>query len=163
MTRILFFIAIICSASIVKAQTPAEPAYKRITTIPPFKLMVAPDSTAFTKEALQKKKATIIMVFSPECDHCLHATEDMLAHFDAFKKVQIVMSTPLAYSYVQKFYKDYQLAKYPNITVGVDVPYFLGTFFEVQSYPAIFLYDKKGQFKAAFNSDAKFEDIAKQL
>ena len=139
------------------------PAYKSIPTIPPFKLMLVPDSTVFTKYDLKKKRATIIMVFSPDCEHCLHATEDLLAHYDLFKKVQIVMATSLSYNHIQKFYKDFKIADYPNIKVGLDNSYFLGTFYQVHNYPAIFLYDKKGMFKEFFDGSVKFEKIAKLL
>ena len=139
------------------------PAYKSIPTIPPFKLMLVPDSTAFTKYDLKKKKATMIIVFSPDCEHCIHATEDLLAHYDLFKKVQIVMATSLSYPHIQKFYKDFKLADYPNIKVGLDNSYFLGTFYDVHSFPAVFLYNKKGIFKEFFDGSVKFEKVAQRL
>ena len=153
------------SACIVFAQTGAEtiPAYKSIPTIPPFKLIVVPDSTIFTKYDLKKKKATVIIVFSPDCDHCLHATRDLLANHDLFKKAQIVMATSLSYPHIQEFYGDFKIAEYPNIKVGADLSNFLSTFYDVKSFPAIFVYDKKGKFKAAFNSGAEFKSIAKVL
>jgi hypothetical protein len=45
-----------------------EPAYKRFPTIPALELL-RPDSTKFTKDDL-KKQNTLIMYFSPDCDHC---------------------------------------------------------------------------------------------
>ena len=152
-------------ANILFAQKGSDtlPAYKSIPTIPPFKLMLVPDSTAFTKYDLRKKRATVIMIFSPDCEHCIHATEDLLAHYDLFKKVQIIMATSLSYPHIQKFYKDFKIADYPNIKVGLDNSYFLGTFYNIHSYPAIFLYDKKGLFKEFFDGSVKFEKIAKLL
>jgi len=125
--------------------------------------MVLPDSTAFSKDDLKKKKETIIMVFSPDCEHCIHSTEDLLAHYDLFKNVQIVMGTPLAYEHIQKFWDKYKIADYPGIRVGLDNNYFLGQFYQIHSYPAIFLYDKKGQFKEFFDGSVKWEKIAQAL
>jgi thioredoxin-related protein len=139
------------------------PRYKRIPTVPPFKLIIAPDSIIFVKDELKKKRATIVMVFSPDCDHCVHSTEDLLAHYDLFKKAQIVMATSLAYSHLRKFYTDLKLVDYPNIKVGTDAAYFLGGFYEVRNFPAIFLYDKKGNFKQAFDGNTKWETIAAAL
>jgi thioredoxin-related protein len=139
------------------------PRYKRIPTVPPFKLIIAPDSIIFVKDELKKKRATIVMVFSPDCDHCVHSTEDLLAHYNLFKKVQIVMATSLAYEHVKKFYTNLKLTDYPNIKVGCDAAYFLGGFYEVRNFPAIFLYDKKGNFKQAFDGNTKWETIAAAL
>ncbi len=141
----------------------SEPAYKRIPQLPPFKLYTAPDSLVFTKDELKKKKATIIMVFSPDCEHCLHSAEDLITHYNLFKKVQIVMASALPYEHVKKFYDNFKLGDYPNIKAGSDNTYFLGTFFEVRSFPAIFLYDKKGKFKTAFDANVKWETIAASL
>lgn len=161
----LFVLILIFYGNNIYAQTRGDsiPAYKSIPTIPPFKLMLVPDSTAFTKYDLKKKKATMIIVFSPDCDHCIHATEDLLAHYDLFKKVQIVMATSLSYPHIQKFYKDFKLADYPNIKVGLDNSYFLGTFYDVHSFPAVFLYNKKGIFKEFFDGSVKFEKVAQRL
>lgn len=152
-----------CNISFAQATKDSLPNYKLIPTVPPFKLIVAPDSVVFIKDQLKKKRATIIMVFSPDCDHCVHSTGDLLAHYSLFKKVQIVMATALAYNHVKKFYADLKLADYPNIKVGFDASYFLGAFYEVRSFPAIFLYDKKGKFKQAFDTNAKWETIAASL
>lgn len=158
-------LAFFCNTS--SAQTAVEadtvPAYKRIPTIPPFTLRLVPDSAEFTKADLKKKRATIIMIFSPDCEHCIHSTEDLLAHYDLFKNVQIIMGTPLAWEHIQKFWKDYKIADYPNIKVGLDNSYFLGQFYQLRSYPAIIVYDKKGNFKEFFDGSVKWEKIAKAL
>jgi thioredoxin-related protein len=160
---ILIFFAFIGNTLFAQTITDSLPRYKRIPTVPPFKLVIAPDSIVFIKDELKKKRATIVMVFSPDCDHCVHSTEDLLAHYDLFKKAQIVMATSLAYSHVKKFYTDLKLADYPNVKVGWDAAYFLSGFYDVRTYPAIFLYDKKGNFKKAFDGNTKWETIAASL
>ena len=65
-----------------------EPPYKRSPTIPPLELL-RPDSTKFTKDDL-KKQNTLIMYFSPDCDHCIHQTEDMIKRMNDLKKLQIL-------------------------------------------------------------------------
>ena len=56
--------------------------YQRFPQVPPFTMMIAPDSTAFAKADLKKKKAVMIVYFSPDCDHCKHFTKELLAHHD---------------------------------------------------------------------------------
>ena len=125
--------------------------------------MKVPDSTAFTKANLAKKKATIILVFSPDCEHCQRETKELIANIDLFKKAQIVMSSPLDYGYIKRFYEEYKIADYPNIIMGRDPGYFFGTFYKIRSFPAIFLYDKKGNFVQAFDGNVPIEKIAKFL
>lgn len=140
-----------------------EPAYKRIPTIPPFSLLNAVDSTVFTKENLKGKKAVIIMVFSPDCDHCIHASEDLISNMKSFKNTEVVLASSLSYESVKKFYKKLNLRAYPNIHVGYDSKRFLGSFYEVKSFPSIFLYSKKGQFKMDFSDHPDFKVIAAAL
>jgi thioredoxin-related protein len=165
MKKLLLFFMLSFASNFLFAQTvtPNVAAYLRIPTVPPFKLTIAPDSILFSKDELKKRMPTIIMIFSPDCDHCVHSTEDLIAHYPLFKKTQIVMASALPYEHVKKFYTTLKISDYPNIKVGEDKGYFLGTFFEVRSFPAIFLYDKKGNFKQVFDSNAKWETIAAAL
>ncbi len=164
--KTLFLVVIctfFCSVVFSQATTPMEAAYKRIPTIPPYNLISVADSVAFTKAELKNKKPVIIMVFSPDCDHCIHATEDLIANINLYKKAQIILASSLSYKSVQKFYTDLKLAKYPNIKVGYDDARFLSSFYEVRNFPSIFLYDKKGNFKEAFIDHPSFKNIAKSL
>ena len=146
-----------------QVQQPIEPAYKRIPKIPPFSIMLSPDSILFTKEDLRNKKPVIVMVFSPDCDHCVHATEDLILNIKSFKNTEIVLASSLSYESVQKFYKDLNLGAYPNIHVGYDSKRFLSSFYDVKSFPSIFLYSKKGDFKMDFLDHPDFKIIAAEL
>ena len=161
------FLVVICAFfnldMIAQVQSLSEPAYKRIPTVPPFSLALATDGSMFTKENLRKKKPTILMVFSPDCDHCIHATEDLLNNIKLFKNSQIILATSLSYESVKKFYKDLNLAAYSNIHVGYDSKRFLSSFYEVVSFPSIFLYDKKGNFKKEFLDHPDFKNISSFL
>lgn len=145
------------------AQSDSSLLYLRFPTVPPFSIIKVPDSTRFTKNELQKKQATMIMVFSPDCDHCQQETKELIANIDLFKKVQIIMASPLDFSYLKKFYFEYELDRYPNFIIGRDPGYFLGTFYKVHSFPSIFLYDKKGRFVSAFDGTVPVKKIAEAL
>ena len=140
-----------------------SPVYLRFPTIPQFTVFKAPDSTAFTRENLQKKKETIFFIFSPDCGHCQHETEELIKNINGFKNTQIVMITYLPYEEMMKFYKVYKIAKYPQITMARDNKFFFPVFFKVQNLPSIFVYDKKGDFKKAFEGSVKIEDILATL
>ncbi len=161
--RFLFTLLLGCFFSPVLAQTDTSALYLRFPTIPPFKIIRVPDSTRFTKDDLSKKKPTLIMVFSPDCEHCQHMTKELVANIKLFKKAQIVMTSPLEFGYIKKFYEEYGIADCPVITMGRDPSYMLGTFYKVRSFPKIYLYDKKGNFVMSFEGSVPVERIAEAL
>lgn len=141
----------------------SAPVYLRFPTIPKFTIFKAPDSTAFSRENLQKKKSVLFMVFSHDCEHCQHETKELLANIKSFKNTQIVMVTYLPYDEMIAFYKNYKIANYPQITMARDTKFFFPVFFKVRNLPSVFLYDKKGSFKKAFEGSVKIENITSQL
>ena len=141
----------------------SKPVYLRFPTIPQFAIYKAPDSILFTRENLQKHKSTVLIIFSPDCEHCQHETKELLDHIQDFKKAQIVMITYQPYEGMVQFYKDYKLADYPQITMGRDTKFFFPIFFQVRSLPSIFVYNKKGEFKKAFEGSVKIEQVADEL
>lgn len=145
------------------AQETTLPVYKQFPQVPPFDIVMVPDSTRFKKADLKKKKPVIVMVFSPDCDHCKHATNDLLKQTKLLKDVQVVMTSNLPYSYIKKFYEDFGIAKYPGIIMGWDEKHFLGTYYEVRNFPSVYVYDKKGQLVQEFTGAVSFEKIAAVL
>ena len=101
-----------------------------------------------------------MFIFSPDCDHCQNETKSLTANIALFKKAQIVMASPLEYVHIKQFYEDYKIAAYPNIIMGRDPSYFLGSFYNVHSFPALFLYDKHGKFVKAFDGSVTVTQIA---
>jgi len=159
---LLILLSVFGKASFAQDDT-TRPVYLRFPTIPPFTIYKAADSSAFTREDLQKRKSTVFMIFSPECEHCQHETEALIKEIDKFKNAQIIMIDYLPHDVMVKFYKDYKIANYPVITMGRDAKFFFPIFFQVKSLPAIYVYDKKGKFKQAFEGSVKIEKIAEAL
>lgn len=114
------------------------PVYLRFPSIPQFTIYRAPDSTAFSREDLQKMKRVLFMVFSPDCEHCQHETEELLANIKKFKNIQIVMITYLPYEEMIAFYKNYKIADYPQIIMARDTKFFFPVFFKVKNLPSVF-------------------------
>ena len=90
------------------AQADTDPPFKRFPTVPPINLLQA-DSTNLTKANLKKNQPTMIMYFSPGCDHCQHQTEDMIRRMDELKDIQIVMATYAPMEEMNDFIAKYNL------------------------------------------------------
>jgi thiol-disulfide isomerase/thioredoxin len=155
---LIFFYAIAFSQ-----EDSTAPVYQRFPTIPQFTVFKAPDSTSFTRDDLKKNKPVVFMIFSPDCEHCQHETEKLLANIDKFKNSQIVMVTYLPYHEMMAFYKNYKIADYPEITMARDTKFFFPVFFKIRNLPSIFVYDKKGNFKKNFEGSVNTDLISDEL
>jgi len=163
MKKIVLYILLVVSGNTVLAQSGNSLLYPRSATLPPFTIIKVPDSTHFEKINLQKNKPVMIVVFSPDCEHCQHEIKEIKSHIKLFKNAQIVMISNLGYQYIKVFYKEFDIAKYPNITMGMDYRYLLGSFFNIDGVPATFVYDKNGKFVKAFDRKASVQAIAAAL
>lgn len=162
MKNIFLLLAVLFISGSAFSQTDSTtetPVYLRFPEIPKFTVFKAPDSTAFSREELHKKRNTIFMVFSPDCSHCQHETEMLLQNMDQFKNTQFVMVTYLPWEDLMAFYKVYKIANYPQITMARDTKFFFPVFFSVKNLPSIFVYNKEGKFVKSFEGDVKPETI----
>lgn len=156
MKNLLFGMVLAFLAQQAIAQ-PDTPAYKRFPTVPPITILQA-DSTTLTKDKL-KHQPTIIMYFSPDCDHCKHQWEDMKKAMDKLKKYQIVMITHQPFDMMLDFYKSQQIASYSNIKMGQDTKFMLPPFYRMQSLPYMALYDKNGHLVTTFEGNVKVDKL----
>lgn len=159
--KFLFLLFLILTTLQSTAQDTA--LYKQFPFIPSFKLLKVPDSTSFTQNDLPKKKPVLLIIFSPDCEHCQQETEELKKNIKLFKKTEILMVSAMPYPVIKKFYEDNGLKEFNNITVAFDRPYYLGTFYRVRTFPSIFLYDKKGNLKKEFDGSVPIQKIAEDL
>lgn len=131
-------------SAIAQNGTETIPPYKRYPTVPPLRLLLLDSTTWLTKELLPRKKPVMLILFSPDCEHCKHETEDIIRNISKFKKIVIVMATTLPFDKMRAFYKEYNLQRFPNIVVGRDVDYLIPVFYNVRNMPYLAFYDKKG-------------------
>ena len=135
------------------------PPYKRFPTVPPLKLLLLDSTSYFTKNDLKKNKPVLIIVFNPDCEHCKHETEEIIKNIDSLKNIQIIMATIMPFDLMKSFYENYDLQRFPNVTVGKDVQYTLPSFYQMHFMPYLAMYDKKGNLLATFEGAMKIEDL----
>jgi thioredoxin-related protein len=90
------------------------------------------------------------MFFSPDCEHCQKETKELMAYKEELKNIQILMVSPSSYAAVKEFYQEYTLSDMPNIKLGQDVNYALGSIFQLRTFPSMFVYDHTGKLAKAF-------------
>lgn len=162
MKRVILLIALIFGLGSLKAQNTSN-----IENIPPYRILTK-DSVFVTPANLKKGKPVMIVYFSPDCTHCQHFTEEIKSKMDAekkkgisiFRNTQIVMVTYTALLNMKLFYIDYELAKYPNITMGTEgTTYTVLRYYSVKTTPYIAVYGKNGKLVQGFEKIPKFDDL----
>jgi len=150
---------ILVHLSITSFSQQTEPPYKRFPTVPPLKLLLVDSITQFTEKDLKKNLPVFVILFSPYCDHCQKGTEELIAHIDEFKKIQIVMTTILPFVKMNEFYKNYKLDRFENIIVGRDQFFLLPTFYRIKNMPYLAFYDKKGDLIDTFEGALPIQKV----
>lgn len=151
---------------LVASQQPASaygkdsiPAHLKNLKLPDFKLLLPDSVTAFYTEQLSAKKTTILMSFSPECDHCKQQTKEIIENIKELKDVQIVMATTLPFDMMKAFHEEYKIASYKNIIMGRDVLYFFPKYFLNHYLPLITIYNKKGDLEHYFDGGVSTAEL----
>jgi len=92
------------------------------------------------------------MVFSPECEHCKTLTREILASYESFRDIEIVMATPLSLEKIRIFREEFNLAKYPGIITGQDEKYLLPVYYDLKFFPFLALYSQKKELITGLSS-----------
>lgn len=162
MKSFLLFLTVLLALN-ATASVDSIPAHLKGLKIPDFKLLLVDSTTSFYTEDLDRKKNTLIILFSPDCDHCQHQTEDIIKNIAAFKNTQIVMTTVLPFSQMKTFYETYKLQRFKNIIMGRDLLYFFSPYYRARFTPYLALYNKKGELLYTNDGQVKTETLLAQL
>ena len=157
---ILLFATVVASAQ----SDSSKPTFAKYP-LPQFSILLPDSASYFTKNDLPKGKHTIIILFSPDCEHCQHQTELIIKNIDRFQNAHIVMTTTLPFEKMKEFYERYNLKDYPTITVGRDTKHFFGGYFSpaIHSVPFIAIYDQHEAFRKVFDGGQKIEVLLAAL
>ncbi|WP_157986506.1 peroxiredoxin family protein [Chitinophaga alhagiae] len=165
MRRWLFLF--LCLPVMLKAQsvTPSAahvPPYKQHNIISPVPLTLY-NGQVFTKNDLPKNKPVMVFLFSVECDHCAHMTEDILKNISKFGKSTILMVTPFKLERMQTWYDQYHIRNYPNIIMAAEPTRQIAYYYDLKNFPGIYIYDKKHRLVADYEGTVKLDTLLKHL
>ena len=163
MKKYILFLSFCISAVPVLALSRRDsiPAHLHNVLLPDFKILLPDGKTNFYTDNLSKNKKTIIINFSPECEHCRLQTEELIKHIDQFKGTQIVMATSLPFEKMKQCYDELQIVKYRNIIMGQDVLFFFSRYYKNQYLPGIAVYNIKRALLNFYDGGVKTEELIK--
>ena len=159
MKQLLFLFLLLSATSVFAQKTTVLPAYKRFPTLPALQLVLSDSTTKYTLADVPKKKPVLLMIFSPECEHCQHKAEQLVASKDSLKDIHIIMATTLPVYKMKAFGEKYGLDKMENVVVGRDYYYLLPGFYDIHLLPFTALYNRKGKLIETFEGNVALERI----
>ncbi len=160
MKRILLnwlLIAISCTA--FSQVDTAQPPFKRFPTLPPLQILLSDSFTKYTRDDLPKKTPVLIMLFSPDCNHCQQTAEELIKYKDDIKDFQIVMTTLHPLWQMNAFVQKYHLKELKNVVIGKDVRYIMPSFYNVKTLPFLAFYNNKGKLITTFQGSMPLKRI----
>lgn len=159
MKSIFLFLCLTFSLASFAQLDTMRPAYQRYPTVPSLQLILEDSVTKYTKANLPKNKALLLMVFSPDCEHCKEEATQIAARQKEFKNIHIVMATPYPIYRMKEFANNTGVAGVKNIVVAKDHYYLLPPFFDMRNYPFMALYDDKGDLIKTIQGSTSIENI----
>lgn len=117
--------------------------------IPQFTIVLA-SGRHFTKADLDPHKPVMIVYYSPTCEHCQHFGQDLAAHIDQFKGVQIVMVTFRPLNEVAEYARICHL-EHSGAYVGSEgLTWVVQHHYNVVNFPFVAAYDKQWRLTGIF-------------
>jgi len=159
----IFTLLCLLALPLVSLAQDSEAPYLKQPTLPSFSILREDSVSWFTHRDLRPGAPVIIMLFSPDCDHCQEQTEIFTRNMNKLRNVEIVMSTFQPVYKIRKFCKQYDLHRYQNVHIGRDVKYFFGPFYRIKFAPLLAVYDKNHRLVTVFEGDTRVEKLLEVL
>lgn len=156
----LFLFTVLCVKSYGQDQ---DAPYLKYPSLPSFTILQEDSTSWFSSRDIKKGVPVIIILFSPECEHCKKQASLMTKNMTELRNTEIIMATFQPVYKMKEFIRQYKLYQYSNVHVGRDVKYFFGPFYRVRSAPFLALYDKNRNLITVFEGDTKVDKILDAL
>ena len=138
--------------------------YTKYKDLPAFEAVYMNGKDTFNTFNIPKGKPSLIIYFSPDCDHCKKMLDEMLPQFYQLKNVNVYMMTFMPPIALQVFNRAYHLENYEAVKfIGQDFKFFFPTYYGVSSVPDIVLYDKNKRFVKLWPDVATMDEILAEV
>lgn len=127
--------------------------------LPSFKLLMPDSSTYVDVSKSSPDKAVVLFYFGPDCPYCQAEISEIIKEIDKLKDIQFFVLTAYPFDQMTRFYKNYQLGKYPNIITGYDYKFFFFEYFKIESVPGMAIYGKDKRLKGVFLGNISYKQI----
>ncbi len=116
------------------------------------------DSERFTKENFDNKRTKLILYFNSECDHCEKQAKWLSKDIELFSELEMVFVSFEEMNAI-KNYRDLHYFNQKNITFLQDARLTFSDKFNVETFPSILIYNKKGKLIHKFEGETKVDKL----
>lgn len=166
MYKLLFLFLMLCTFNAFAQQDTLPlplPQYLVTLEVPGFKLLLTDSATYYYKYQLPKKRPTIIIYFSPDCEHCQVEAQALTDSLKYVKAANIVYASYAPFVSIKNFDSTYKLSAQPNIKIGRDEKYYIPSFYRVRFTPFVALYNRKGLLVRVYEGGTPIINLYKEL
>jgi thioredoxin-related protein len=133
------------------------------TGIAPFKITLL-NGKSYSYSQLKKNTETVLIYFSPTCDHCKDFTDELLKRENALKDKQIIMVTYVPVEEIKPFDLLYHISAKPNFKIGTEgYSFIVRKYYNVERFPYVVIYNKQMKLVETLSPAEKPEVLANEI
>ena len=136
---------------------------EKFPKLPAFNLLAMDSSTIFNTYNIPEGKPTVLMFYSPDCDHCQHLAEQIMQHMDSLKSAEFYLLTPMTIAATKEIDAKYHVTDFKNMHLYKDYEFFFPHFFGANYVPYLAVYDKHKMLVKLYEGGANMSVLIKAV
>ena len=144
-----------------KQMVPNQPDYRKIgAPMPPFVLQKTAGGT-FTNTNLKPGTRTMLMIFSPQCEHCAYTIDSLKRNAAMFKNTQFVLvAEDRNKQYMKDFIRKADIGSHPLFkNTGTEKGNLIYYIYNYQVLPQVNFYNSNNKLEKSFTGTAPFDSL----
>ena len=117
------------------------------------------DSTEFNTFNIPEGKNSVLIYFSPTCEHCEMLTQELIANQDSLSNTLIYMISPVDMSVTKAFDKKYQVSEQKKMYLYKDEQHLFAAYYGVRYLPFVVVYDKDKKLIKGYEGGIKMNEL----
>ncbi len=163
MTRLIFLVALIavvaCTPS-TKRERSGDIEADSTARLPDIDIIATSGDTV---KLSNLEGPLVLILFTPDCDHCQREATDISNHIDLFKDYKLYFVSAQTSAVMNEFAKKYNLLDKSDVVFAQGPILPVIKILRPTSMPTILIYDDEGVLVKRFDGETKVEDIKEFL
>lgn len=134
------------------AQDLSKASIKKYNQLPKSVVIDLQNKKKVFKSLFNNNQPTVVMFFSPDCDHCEEELEKIQQERQNMKTINFIMISNRPLSLLKPFYKKHKLSNFKNINIYSDPSNLIARYYGIGSYPSMVIYDAQHRFTKRYIS-----------
>lgn len=161
MKLLSLFLIIACLAGCYSSEP--QKTGKEGQPIPAFNVLLTDSTTWLNTSTLPSDKPIVLFYFTPYCPYCKAQTKEIIEDIDKLKNIRFYFISSFPIPLLKEYNKDFNLSKYPNITIGMDTANAVSDYFEIVGVPYMAIYGKNRKLSKSFMGGKLYSSQIKKI